>query len=630
MSNENKSNQIANRCNLPIKEEVPCLSNLTVENVTKLELEYHPFDGERRKVEDYIKKNQQSEELKRSTGLSAAEIQEQDLVKSGTNTTVEDPCKFGDRNETQTEFLQCGRETSSKSEKRQMTNVRKLPCKNVQTQTDCNRHYKANGSKNGSVTSEKTVKSRTSDFEHDGTKTLRQLPLSCEDDPPREMEAILSICEFCNLPKKTLPSIEKLASEPGNMLFCCMKIQEIFQYMVLDTIESYTPEKTEEAAEDEQTPAHVSEEMKALCELREQIKKTDTKEYITYLANHLNTHGSLFMMEKISFTLESATDNIATDVQSNDTFSDQAHNIDDFFVPNMDDELIKKPRETIKQCYNSGQNFLILFPDGTGQVLYPSGNIGILIACSKPTQFTFIILEDAEKNPQIQAVFMSNGHAACYHLNGMLWTVLDPCGGSYFEYNGAQKKHWTWWDFSQHVHAPPFQPINLMLNSNIEVKMLKQDQVYLSFKQEKEKVTFNVGSKLVLKDPERTPKMKWSTGEDELYCSSKKLEIFRLLNKIRKRVRISAISQDREKMIQDYIYQLQKSLDYIIALINKEKTSNIHKTKIMQEIVTAVKKKPGSHPSSTLSYKTDLPNFRGEKGKKPTHSSNKPKIKLAH
>lgn len=606
---------MANSSNGPIKEQAPCPSNLTVENVTKLELEYDSFDGERRKVEDYIRKNQQIEELKKSTGLSTQETQ------NGTNATVDELLRYGDGNGAETEFLtnQCRNETSSQAEKREMTNKRKFACKNVQTQTEYNRHHVATTIKNGSVTIENTVESGTSDFEHDGTKTLKQLPLSCEDDPLREIEATASVCEFCYLPKKPFPSIEQLATEPGSKLFCCVKIQKLFQYMITDTIESYTPEKTEEETEDEQTPAHISNEMKALYELREQIKKTDPKEYIEHLANHLSTHGSLFLMEKISFTLASANDTIANSGKPNNAFSDEDHNIDDYFIPVMDNELIKKPKETIKQCYNSGQKFLILFPDGTGQVLYPSGNISILIACSKPTQFIFIILEDAEKKPQIQAVFMSNGHAACYHLNGTLWTVLDPCGGSQFDENGAQKKHWTWWDFSQHVHAPPFQPITFMLNSNIEVKVLKQDEVYLSFTKEKEKVTFNVGSKLLLKDPEETSKIKWSTGEIELYCSSKKLEIFRLLNKIHKLVRISAMSKDREEMIQDHIYQLQKSLNFIITLTNKqENTSNVLRTKKIQNSEIAVKKKPCPHPGSTSSSRTDL-NNTGKKERANTH-----------
>ncbi|XP_075119236.1 glutamate-rich protein 6B [Leptodactylus fuscus] len=475
-----------------------------------------------------------------------------------------------------------------------------------------------------SVTSGHTVEQGASGFEHDGTKT--QAPLSCEDDPLREIEAVPSICEFCHLPKKTFPSIEQLASEPGGMLFCCVKIQELFQYMIMDTIESYTPEKTEEETEDEQTLAHISDEMKALCELREQMKKTDVKEYITYLANQLSTYGSLFLMEKISFTLASTNDTITSNVQSTNSSSDQTHNIDNYFLSIVDNDIINKPRETINQCYNSGQNSFILFPDGTGQVLYPSGNIGILIACSKPTQFIFIILEDAENKPQIQAIFMSNGHAACYHHNGELWTVLDPCGGSYFDEKGAQKKHWTWWDLSQHVHAPPFQPISFMLNSNIEVKMLKQDEIFLSFTKDKARMTFNVGSKLLLKDPERGSEMKWSTSETELYCSSKKLEIFRLLNKIHRLVRISAISQDREKMVEDNIHQLQKSLKFIITLTNRpENTSNLLKAKEKPESGTAVKKKP----RRTLSSKTELLKGRGGK-KKPIDSSNKQGIKLQH
>ncbi|XP_069828399.1 glutamate-rich protein 6B isoform X4 [Dendropsophus ebraccatus] len=438
MSNVTKSNQVANRSREPIKEQASCLSNLTVENVTKLELEYDPLDGERRKVEDYIRKNQQVEELKTIIGISPSETKKQDLVERETNTTVDD-------------------------------------------------RYRS-----GSAASEKTVERGTSD---DGTNTLKQLPLSSEEDPLREMEAIQSFCEFCHLPKKPFPSIEQLASKPGSM----------------------------------------------------------------------------------------------------------------------------EPKETIAQCYNSGQNFLIHFPDGTGQVLYPSGNIGLLIACSKPTQFIFIILEDTEKKPHIQAVFMSNGHAACYHLNGTLWTVLDPCGGSYFDENGAQKKKWTWWDFSQHVHAPPFQPITLMLNSNVEVKILKQDQVYLSFTKDKEKVTFNVGAKLLLKDPGITSKLKWSTGETELYCSSKKLEIFRLLNKIRKLVRISAKSKEREKTIQNYIYQLQKSLNDIITLTNKQdNTSNSLKTKKLQG-VTAVMKKTYHHSGSTLSSKTEL--LKGEDKRTGRHTA---------
>ncbi|KAM4046540.1 glutamate-rich protein 6B [Anomaloglossus baeobatrachus] len=617
MSGVSKSNQMANRSNGSMKDQVPRPSKLTVENVSKLELEFDTFDGDRRKVEEYIRRNQHLEELRKSTGPSQPETQGIDLVERGTNTTLEDLGGHGDKRETQNEFgtQQCRKE-NSKSENRQITNIRKIPCKNVQTQTEYN-EAEAAISKNGSITRENTVEQGVSNFEHVNTKTPRQLPLTCEDDPLTTMEDTISICEFCNLPMKTFPSIEQLSSEPGGMLFCCVKIQELFQYMIMETIESYTPEKTEEEFEDEQTPTPISDEKKALCELRKQIKKEYTEENITNLANHLSTHGSLFLMEKISFTLASANDTTTNYALSDNEFSDQAHNIDDdCFIPVLDNEFIKRPSETIKKRYSSGQNFCTLFPDGTGQVLYPSGNIAILIACSKPTQFIFIILEDAEKKPKIQAIFMSNGHAACYHLNGMLWTILNPWGGSYFDENGAQKKHWTWWDFSQHVHAPRFQPITCTLNSNIEVKVVKQDQVHLSFTKDKEKVTFNVGSKLLLKNTASTSSMMPSTSETEIHCS-KKIEIFRLLNKIRSLVRSSVISKDGEEIIQGYIYQLQKVFKLIIALINKQvNTARLLSTTEIQESVTAVKK-PCPHSDKSFPSKTEKKNTLPNKKKLP-------------
>ncbi|XP_073436376.1 glutamate-rich protein 6B isoform X2 [Dendrobates tinctorius] len=624
MSSIKKSNQMANRSNGSMKEQAPRPSNLTVENVTKLELEYDSFDGERRKVEEYIRKNQQIEELKKNTGLSPPETQGKDLVECGTNTTLEDIGRYGDRNEKQNEFgtQQCRKE-NLKFEKRQITNIKKIPCKNVHTQTESTGPYEAEVSisKNGSITSENTVEEGTSDFEQDDTRILRQLPLICEDDPQRIMEATISICEFCHLPKKPFPSITQLSSEPGCMLFCCVKIQELFQYMIMETIESYTPE---EETEVEQTPAPISKEMKALCELRKQIRKKDTENYITNLANHLSTYGSLFLMEKISFTLASANDSITNSALSDNALSDQANNIDDYFIPILDNEFIKRPKETIKQRYSSEQNFCTLFPDGTGQVLYPSGNVAILIACSKPTQFIFIILEDAERKPQIQAIFMSNGHATCYHRNGRVWTVLNPWGGAYFDENGAQKKHWTWWDFSQHVHAPPFQPITCLLNSNTEVKVVKQDQIHLSFTKDKEKVTFNVGSKLLLKNPARTSSMLPSTDETEIYCSSKKLEIFRLLNKIRSLVRNSTMSKDGEELIQGYIYQLQKIFNLIIALTNKNvNTSSLFNTMEIQESVAA-RKKPCPNSDKNPATKTQKKN-KLQKNKK--YHINDPKDK---
>ncbi|XP_075054135.1 glutamate-rich protein 6B [Mixophyes fleayi] len=681
---------MASKSNEHIQEQTSHLSSLTVENVTKLELEFEAIDGvlqERQKVEKYIRNTQQSEELQRSLESSLPTVQEQDsqsLLRSRTN-TVED----GNKKEMLTSSDSVTKKTSkipsSKSMKKQTANVGKCICK--YTQTDGSWHdispavsksagtpepddinTKMSTSKAAeqcSITGENTMRSQSSNSENVETPGQLENPLHLEDDPLKQAEADPTLCEFCAMPKKPFPSVEQLVSEASVMLFCCVKSQELFQYLIMNSIELYTPEEAEEKYQAEtpippisnkmetlhglredtvfytpeeaeekngaETPLpEISNQMKALHGLREELKKINTEEYITSLVHHMKFFGSLFIMEKITFTLASNCDKIPNNIQSAESYSDPVHNIDDYFIniPILDNKPIKWLNGTINECYNSGQNFVNLFPDGTGQVLYPSGNIGILIACSKPTQFTFIILEDAEQNPQIQAVFMSNGHAACYHLNGMLWTVLDPCGGSYFDEKGIWKKQWTWWDFSRHVHAPPFQSITLKLNLNIEVKMLTQDEIYLSFTKEKEKVTFNVGSKLLLKYPKNIFQLKSRIGETECYLCSKKIQIYSLLKNVRSLVRISNSPQSTIETIQEYICQLQKSLNYINKLASKQiNCSNVLKTESTQENIITVKKKRHPHPNGKLTSKTVSLNVPNKK-KGTTNGSKKQKIKL--
>ncbi|CAH2224042.1 Hypothetical predicted protein [Pelobates cultripes] len=141
--------------------------------------------------------------------------------------------------------------------------------------------------------------------------------------------------------------------------------------------------------------------------------------------------------------------------------------------------------------------------------------------------------------------------------------VLDPLGGSYFEEHGRQKKKWKWWDFSQHVHAPPFQSIHLKLNSNIDVHLLAQDQIYVTFSKEK-KFTFNVGSKLLLKDPSNDKLLMGpEIDEEEYYLRFKHFQIYSLFANLQKSIRIPSGLQDRINSIEDFVLQLNKSIKYL-------------------------------------------------------------------
>ncbi|KFV09324.1 Protein FAM194A, partial [Pterocles gutturalis] len=178
-----------------------------------------------------------------------------------------------------------------------------------------------------------------------------------------------------------------------------------------------------------------------------------------------------------------------------------------------------------------GQTFFLLFPDGSGQVYYPPGNVAILIMFSEEALFTYCIQEDS-RYPGIRAAFGSHGHGVCFYPYGQLWAALGPWTGICLDQAGASQKHWKWHDFSHHTHCPPFQSITMKLNSHITIKILAQDQIDLSFTSRSNCIRFNVGSRLKLKDPRTRHLLKWPESEEELFLQSKKIQLRSLLSKI--------------------------------------------------------------------------------------------------
>ncbi|KFW94776.1 Protein FAM194A, partial [Phalacrocorax carbo] len=178
-----------------------------------------------------------------------------------------------------------------------------------------------------------------------------------------------------------------------------------------------------------------------------------------------------------------------------------------------------------------GQTFYLLFPDGSGQVYYPSGSMAILIMFTEEALFTYCILEDS-KYPGIRAIFGSYGRGVCFHPDGHIWAALDPYTGICLDQAGASQKRWKWHDFSHHTHTPPFQSITMKLNSHITIKILAQDQIDLSFTSRSGHIRFNVGSPLKLKGPDKSHLLKWPESKEELFLQSKKIQLRSLLSKI--------------------------------------------------------------------------------------------------
>ncbi|XP_035310327.1 glutamate-rich protein 6B, partial [Cricetulus griseus] len=145
-------------------------------------------------------------------------------------------------------------------------------------------------------------------------------------------------------------------------------------------------------------------------------------------------------------------------------------------------------------AYHSGRNFRILFPNGTGQIYYPSGNLALLITCKGVAKFTYIVLEDC-KERKIRGLVTNSGHATFYKENGGIWVSLSKLLGYYFPKDKYQKA-WNWWNLSIHVHAPPIMCLTLKLNKYIHVQIRSQDKVIFCFFAPKQKrIYLNMGTK---------------------------------------------------------------------------------------------------------------------------------------
>ncbi|KAL4838161.1 hypothetical protein H8958_000057 [Nasalis larvatus] len=165
-----------------------------------------------------------------------------------------------------------------------------------------------------------------------------------------------------------------------------------------------------------------------------------------------------------------------------------------------DGKLILYPNKNVYQ---------ILFPDGTGQIHYPSGNLAMLILYVKMKKFTYIILEDSLEG-WIRALINNSGNATFYDENSDIWLNLSSNLGYYFPKDKRQKA-WNWWNLNIHVHAPPVQPISLKINEYIQVQIRSQDKIIFCFTYEQKRICLNLGTKYKFVIPEVLSEMKKKT-----------------------------------------------------------------------------------------------------------------------
>lgn len=200
----------------------------------------------------------------------------------------------------------------------------------------------------------------------------------------------------------------------------------------------------------------------------------------------------------------------------------------------------KRIRQTFVQKFHlNGMSFLTVFPDGTGNVWYQSGNVAIsIIATDKIGKMTFILHDDVATDDcyNIQGVFEPSGHCACYYPSGRVRLLLSHVGGEFFNTDGDRMKKWQWRDQLTHVHAPPFQPITFSLNRNIGVRVLSQEVIYITFADGSRSIRFNAGTRLRFKPAAFLPKIQ-QLDPDLVILHEKRLHIQSIVEKLNNNLR---------------------------------------------------------------------------------------------
>nr|XP_020664439.1 glutamate-rich protein 6B isoform X2 [Pogona vitticeps] len=254
--------------------------------------------------------------------------------------------------------------------------------------------------------------SSSPDEEADVTTLLKQ-----EDHSITDL-CHLGCCEFCNNFLKGLPTAEELEDKPDTMesFLCCRSYKEVFECVIQELLESSSPE-SEIDIRPHPRLSQTLMESKTKKLLKDEIEERGFENYREIFEQYMKFGTCI----KIKFKLSAHPPKKKVSLKKQRPHPKELLKIDTEFQ--AEQLKICNPVLPVTRYYADGKIFFFLFPDGTGQVYYPSGNIAILITYERDVQFTYIVLSDSSSHA-VQAFFTNQGYAACYHQNGTIHTEV--------------------------------------------------------------------------------------------------------------------------------------------------------------------------------------------------------------
>ncbi|XP_076097360.1 glutamate-rich protein 6-like isoform X7 [Mytilus galloprovincialis] len=365
-----------------------------------------------------------------------------------------------------------------------------------------------------------------------------------DDDFPKDDRGLQygifgGVCEFCGHDIQPFPTLEQQLNFPPDQLFCCDRYREFFDFATttafsmaeeqkknskMINIKSHGPFSDKKAKKAAQERAEKRMKDREMARRQQEVSGMSTQSNFMNFARQVKTikyQLSSQMCLNEGWTIRPPSPVLPDD--DNDVFTPEP------LDPAMIADGKWRERPMIEKFYEDEQKFVTLFPDGTGNVFYPSGNLAILVSSVKLGQYHYV-LHDDQPMPKTLSTFDPAGYGSCYHTNGTVRLYLDQMGGVELDDTGAKKKKWSWKDQETHVHAPPFQPICFALNKNIAVRVMGQENIAVTFSAKQRSCRFNVGTKLKLVAPENIPPKE--IDDNAIFLSEKKIRVETLLDKV--------------------------------------------------------------------------------------------------
>ncbi|KAG6939301.1 glutamate rich 6 [Chelydra serpentina] len=351
-------------------------------------------------------------------------------------------------------------------------------------------------------------------------------------------EEYTATCEYCGSLLKLFPSYEELdpTCEDYESFFCCEQNQDLYEYIINE-------KKIYENARNESISIHphaahgseVDRQQAREKEYQRQQERQIAKQFAFMAAEQANVVEYSKQVKTISYQLsrEPPSPGGWTFMPYETVERVEKDEINysitccDFTIAGG--KLVK--RQFLEKYYKHGGKFLTIFPDGTAQLFYPSGNLAVIIV-QKRSGYICLVQEDKPKNAEIQAVFESSGKGTCYHPNGIVWININIRGGHYSDQAGKRVRMWTWpSSLMDSVPRISFKPIFISLNQYVGVRIVGQDKIAVSFLARGQQAKFNVGTKVQVRQPNKPPPPKHVCEEDLLLFACR-IKIQRLFDRL--------------------------------------------------------------------------------------------------